>query len=98
MSEKKRRINATGKTDEDRKTEQIERTKKSKEGKSPINFDVYEEDKNALKQIAKENGESIAEYITISVNQRAGRQVLTPPPRRGTYKRNTAPSDPAQED
>lgn len=87
MSEKRKRINATGRTDEEKKAEQTERTKKSKEGKSPINFDVYEEDKNTLKQIAKENGESIAEYITAAVNQRAGKQILTPPAKRGSYTR-----------
>lgn len=87
MSEKKKRINSIGKTDEEKKKEQAERTKKSKEGKSPINFDVYEEDKKALKEIASEHGESVAEYITTAVNQRAGKQILTPPAKRGTYIR-----------
>lgn len=60
-----------------------------KEHMEEVRFWVAKGDKEQLKEQAKLEGKSLAAYITEAVNEKAGRQILTPAGERGKSRPNT---------
>lgn len=60
-----------------------------KENLEEVRFRVPKGEKDILMAEAEANGMSLAAYLTAAVNEKAGRQILTPAGERGKARPNT---------